>query len=66
LASALRETLAARLAGQWAADPSPLHGAGANKLSISLPPMPPGQPAALGQVAGHHIASALATRKGVG
>lgn len=64
LASALRETLATHLAAQQAADPSLLLGAGAENLGVTLPPLPSGQPAALGQAAGEQIASALAVRKG--
>jgi len=60
LASALRESLAARLA----ADPAALAGAGSDFLRVTLPAVQPGHPAALGQAAGQHIASALGARKG--
>jgi hypothetical protein len=60
LASALRETLAARLA----ADPGALAGQGADQLRLTLPSVPRQGPAALGQAAGQRIAGALAKPKG--
>ena len=55
LAAALRETLTVRLA----ADPGALAGMNAERLRLTLPQGPGTGPAALGQVAGQHIATAL-------
>ncbi len=60
LALALRESLAARLA----ADPNALAGIGTDCLSVTVPAAQPGRPAALGQVVGQQIATALSARKG--
>jgi hypothetical protein len=60
LASALRESLTARLA----ADPAALVGIGTDRLSVTVPAAQPGHPAALGQAAGQQIATALSVRKG--
>lgn len=64
LVSALRETLAARLA----ADPAALlHLQGADRLRLTLPPARAEGPAALGRAAGDRIAGALTgPRKGGG
>ena len=60
MASALRESLAARLA----ADPGALAGQGTERLRLTLPQVPGQGPAALGQSAGRRIAGALAAPKG--
>ena len=60
LASALRESLAARLA----VDPATLAGIGTDRLSVTVPAAQPRHPAALGQAAGQQIAMALSARKG--
>jgi len=60
MASALRETLAARLA----ADPGALAGQGTDRLRLPLPHALGQAPAALGQAAGRRIAGVLANPKG--
>jgi len=60
IASALRESLAARIA----ADPGALSAQSAEQLRLSLPTSPTPGPAALGQAAGQRIAGALTNPKG--
>ena len=55
LASALRESLAVQLA----AGPGALAGNSAERLRLTLPQRPDSGPAAVGQVAGQQIATAL-------
>jgi len=60
LASALRESLAARLA----ADPGALAGQGTERLRLTLPKIAGQGPSAIGQAVGQRIAGALAAPKG--
>ena len=60
LASALRESLAQRLA----ADPGALGAAGADRLRLTLPAAQVQGPAALGRAAGVGIAAALVAGRG--